>query len=126
MKASAVIVALVTLSCGGKLDASQEEAARQFDLCVTYCTLNRAGSETTECYQPLEECPVECEGVTYWCAVEVTEFTRCQVDAGAPLICQKHNGELYPWVDFIDDVCEQEKERWDECACAYLGLSCSD
>jgi hypothetical protein len=80
---------------------------------MIYCILNRSGSEDTECYQPVAECPVVCQGVTGFCSAEYNQLLECRLKAGACLLCYERNGELHPYVDAIEGVCGEESARVD-------------
>lgn len=88
---------------------------------MTHCAQNRQGSEATECYLPVEDCESSCVGVTSPCAVEVTNFTGCQLEAGASLVCRYS----MPRVGYLDGVCLDEKKLWDECECEARSLPCA-
>jgi hypothetical protein len=118
MKAWALVLAFLAVGCGGRTDLSETEALREFYLCVNYCTLNRSGSEGTACYQPVEECPEDCQGLTFHCVRELNRLVECQLKAGASLVCRGLN----PWVDYLDDVCLEEWRLEQECICVALSL----
>lgn len=123
MKVSALLLMLLALACAGK---TESDPPSQFDLCVRYCTLKRSGSEETECYEPVEECEEECTGVTHPCALELVQFTECQVAEGAGLICRDIYGQLISQVDYIDDACLSERRQQDECFCELFDIPCEE
>lgn len=120
MKFSAFVLAVLVLGCGGETDSNEAGSRSQFELCVAYCTLNRSGSEATECAQSVADCPELCLGVTDPCAHEVVVYAECQVISGAGLVCQEYNDQLNPRIDYIDDACLDERARWDDCLCDAL------
>ena len=122
MKVFALVLGFLAVGCGGRSDLDETAALREFDLCVTYCTLNRSGSERTACYQPVEECPEDCEGVTGHCSRELNLLVECYLKAGASLVCRKYNGEWTPWVGYLDGVCPEEERLQQECMCEALHL----
>jgi hypothetical protein len=119
MKALVLHLALLSIGCGARSDLGETDALGEFDLCVTYCTLNRSGSERTACYQPVEACPEDCQNVTFYCGRELNLLVECQLKAGAGLVCSAGN----PWVEYLDGVCLEELALRDACMCKALNLA---